>query len=88
MGEFSSGDYAAAADALLQAYRGGDADEVRQCVASRAAFLELDNQARARGPAPHALLPTCISSARSARAVQGCRERRAGAQSARQQCAT
>ena len=60
VGDFSVGDYAAAADALLQAYRSGHAEEVKQCVASRAAFLELDNQART-GLALHA---PCVTQGR------------------------
>ena len=41
---FSSSDEAFAAEALFQAYRSGDAEEVKRCVAQTGAFLELDNQ--------------------------------------------
>lgn len=43
---FASSDEAFAAEALFQAYRSGHAEEVKQCVASTHAFLELDNQVR------------------------------------------
>ena len=46
MEPFSSSDEAFAAEALFQAYRSGDAAQVRQCVASTRTFLELDNQVR------------------------------------------
>ena len=45
---FSGSEEARVAEELLDAYRTGDAEAVRQCVASHAVFLELDNQVRAR----------------------------------------
>jgi hypothetical protein len=42
--EFASSGEAFAAEALFQAYRSGDAEEVKRCVAQTGAFLELDNQ--------------------------------------------
>ena len=41
---FDGSEEARVAEALLDAYRTGDGEAVRQCVASHAVFLELDNQ--------------------------------------------
>lgn len=41
---FASSDGAFAAEALFEAYRSGDGEEVRKCVQGHSAFLELDNQ--------------------------------------------
>ncbi|BDA50046.1 probable gamma-soluble NSF attachment protein [Coccomyxa sp. Obi] len=41
---FASSDGAFAAEALFDAYRSGDAEEVRKCIQTHSAFMELDNQ--------------------------------------------
>lgn len=41
---FATSDGAFAAEALFDAYRSGDAEEVRKCVQTHSTFMELDNQ--------------------------------------------
>ena len=43
---FQRSDHAFAAEELFNAYRSGTAAEVKSCVAAKAVFLDLDNQAR------------------------------------------
>ena len=43
---FASSDGAFAAEALFEAYKSGDVEEVRKCIQNNSTFMELDNQVR------------------------------------------
>lgn len=54
---FASSDGAFAAEALFDAYRSGDNEEVRKCTQTHSAFIELDNQVRGPPFCKHSLQP-------------------------------
>lgn len=61
--EFATSDEAFAADALFEAYRSGDAAEVKKCIQTHSLFLELDNQVclkRLIFLAPHSADAVCF----------------------------